>query len=81
MDHDNPGAIQALVSNSLGVALLPQSARRTTAVDGIAAISIAEVGTRRISALVPTELDTAPEITDLLDALRTLSLGGRDRQE
>lgn len=72
---DNPGAIQALVSNSLGVALLPHSARRTTAVEGIAAISIAEVGTRRISALVPTELDTAPEITDLLDALRILSLG------
>ena len=69
---DNPGAIQALVSNGLGVALLPRSARRYTEVAGIDPIELDEVGARRISAMVPTGLRETEEVRDLLEALQLL---------
>ena len=73
---DNPGAIQALVSNGLGVALLPRSARRYTEVAGIDPIALDEVGTRRVTAMVAAGLSTAEEVKDLLDALRILNFSG-----
>lgn len=70
---DNPGAIQALVSNGLGVALLPRSARRYTEVAGIDPIALVEVGARRVTAMVPAALRAAEEVEDLLGALRWLA--------
>ncbi|WP_245162163.1 LysR family transcriptional regulator [Brevibacterium marinum] len=67
---DNPGAIQSLVSNGLGVALLLRSARRYSQVAGIDSIVVAEAGARRVTAMVPDGLRTASEVEDLLAALR-----------
>ncbi|SMY00981.1 DNA-binding transcriptional regulator, LysR family [Brevibacterium iodinum ATCC 49514] len=67
---DNPGAIQSLVSNGLGVALLPRSARRYSQVAGIDSIVVAEAGARRVTAMIPDGLRTASEVEDLLNALR-----------
>lgn len=71
---DNPGAIQALVSNGLGVALLPLSARRYTEVAGIDPIVVEEAGARRVIAMFPEVLRSAAEVDDLLDALRAAAV-------
>ncbi|WP_426937420.1 LysR family transcriptional regulator [Brevibacterium sp. LE-L] len=68
---DNPGAIQSLVSNGLGVALLPRSARRYSQVAGIDSIVVAEAGARRVTAMIPDGLTAASEVEDLLTALRS----------
>lgn len=68
---DNPGAIQSLVSNGLGVALLPRSARRYSQVAGIDSITVAEAGARRVTAMIPDGLASSAEVEDLLTALRT----------
>ncbi|WP_231441535.1 LysR family transcriptional regulator [Brevibacterium zhoupengii] len=70
---DNPGAIQSLVSNGLGVALLPRSARHYSQVDGIDSIVLDEAGARRVTALVPEVLRSTSEVEDLLTALRSVS--------
>lgn len=67
---DNPGAIQSLVSNGLGVALLSRSARHYSQVAGIDSIAVAEAGARRVTAMVPDGLRAASEVEDLLAALR-----------
>ena len=67
---DNPGAIQSLVANGLGVALLPRSARRYSQIAGIDPIALEEAGARRVSALIPDGLADASEVVDLLDALQ-----------
>lgn len=66
---DNPGAIQALVSNGQGVALLPRSARQYMPIAGIDAIELEGTGARRIIAMMPASIDDAEELTDLLDAI------------
>lgn len=71
---DNPGAIQALVANGLGVALLPRSARRYSQVSGIDSIALAEVGARRVTAMIPEGLRSSSEVADLLDALRVVEV-------
>lgn len=71
---DNPGAIQSLVSNGLGVALLPRSARRYSQVAGIDSIVLAEAGERRVTAMIPEGLNSAPEVEDLLNALRAVEV-------
>ena len=71
---DNPGAIQSLVSNGLGVALLPRSARRYSKVGGIDPIALQEAGARRVTAMMPDSLATASEIDDLLEALRAVEV-------
>ena len=71
---DNPGAIQSLVSNGLGVALLPRSARRYSKVGGIDPIALQEAGARRVTAMMPDSLAAASEIDDLLDALRAVEV-------
>ncbi|GEB24577.1 MULTISPECIES: LysR family transcriptional regulator [Brevibacterium] len=71
---DNPGAIQSLVSNGLGVALLPRSARRYSKVAGIDPIALQEAGARRVTAMMPDSLAAASEIDDLLDALRAVEV-------
>ncbi|MFP3397989.1 LysR family transcriptional regulator [Brevibacterium sp. H602] len=68
---DNPGAIQSLVSNGLGVALLPRSARRYSRVAGIDSITVVEAGARRVTAMIPDGLAASAEVEDLLTALRT----------
>lgn len=75
---DNPGAIQSLVSNGLGVALLPRSARRYSQIAGIDPIPLEEAGARRVSALIPDGLADASEVVDLIDALRAadIAVGG-----
>ncbi|WP_240372893.1 LysR family transcriptional regulator [Brevibacterium zhoupengii] len=70
---DNPGAIQSLVSNGLGVALLPRSARRYSRVDGIDWIVLDEAGARRVTAMIPEGLRSTSEVDDLLTALRTVT--------
>ncbi|MDN5896680.1 MAG: LysR family transcriptional regulator [Nocardioides sp.] len=78
---DNPGAIQSLVSNGLGVALLPRSARRYTQVAGIDPIVLDEAGARRVTAMIPDGLATSAEVVDLLNALRAVDVtdeGGTD---
>src|SRR5699024_5752781 len=74
----NPGAIQSLVSNGLGVALLPRSARRYSQIAGIDPIPLEEAGARRVSALIPDGLADASEVVDLIDALRAadIAVGG-----
>lgn len=71
---DNPGAIQSLVANGLGVALLPRSARRYTAVSGIDAIALEEAGARRVTAMTSDGLRSSSEVEDLLAALRTVEV-------
>ena len=71
---DNPGAIQSLVSNGLGVALLPRSARRYSQVAGIDPIILDEAGARRVTAMIPEGLMSTSEVTDLLDALRVVEV-------
>lgn len=71
---DNPGAIQSLVSNGLGVALLPRSARRYSQVAGIDSIVLAEAGERRVTAMIPEGLNSASEVRDLLHALRAVEV-------
>lgn len=71
---DNPGAIQSLVSNGLGVALLPRSARRYSQVAGIDSIILAEAGERRVTAMIPEGLNAASEVQDLLNALRAVEV-------
>jgi DNA-binding transcriptional LysR family regulator len=71
---DNPGAIQSLVSNGLGVALLPRSARRYNRVPGIDPIAMDEAGARRVTAMIPDGLTDASEVGDLLDALRAVEV-------
>ncbi|WP_166972547.1 LysR family transcriptional regulator [Brevibacterium atlanticum] len=71
---DNPGAIQSLVSNGLGVALLPRSARRYNRVAGIDPIAMDEAGARRVTAMIPDGLAAASEVGDLLDALRAVQV-------
>ena len=71
---DNPGAIQSLVSNGLGVALLHRSARRYSKVGGIDPIALQEAGARRVTAMMPDSLATASEIDDLLEALRAVEV-------
>lgn len=71
---DNPGAIQALVANGLGVALLPRSARRYSQVSGIDSIALAEAGARRVTAMIPEGLRSSSEVEDLLDALRVVEV-------
>ena len=75
---DNPGAIQALVSNGQGVALLPRSARQYMPVAGIDAIELEGTGARRIVAMMPTSIDGAEELTDLLDAIAAQAAVGSD---
>ena len=76
---DNPGAIQALVSNGLGVALLPRSARRYTEVAGIDPIALDEAGARRVTAMIPEALSSTSEVEDLLTALRTVGAAGESQ--
>lgn len=71
---DNPGAIQALVANGLGVALLPRSARIYTGAAGIDPVVLDELGVRRVTAMVASGLRATDEVEELLDALRTLNL-------
>ena len=71
---DNPGVIQSLVANGLGVALLPRSARRYSQVAGIDPIALAEASARRVTAMIPDSLATASEVDDLLDALRAVEV-------
>lgn len=76
---DNPGAIQALVANGLGVALLPRSARRYTAVSGIDPIALDEAGARRVTAMIPDALRATSEVDYLLNALRTVEVAGESQ--
>ncbi|WP_167953078.1 LysR substrate-binding domain-containing protein [Brevibacterium marinum] len=62
-----PGAIQSLVSNGLGVALLPGSTRRHSQVVGIDPIILDEAGARRVTAMIPKGLRTASEVEDVFD--------------
>lgn len=71
---DNPGAIQSLVSNGLGVALLPRSARRYSQVAGIDPIVLDEAGARRVTAMIPDGLRSTSEVGDLLNALRAVEV-------
>jgi DNA-binding transcriptional LysR family regulator len=71
---DNPGAVQSLVSNGLGVALLPRTARRYSQVVGIDPITLTEAGVRRVTAMIPDSLRTASEVDDLLGALRAVQV-------
>ena len=73
---DNPGAIQSLVSNGLGVALLPRSARRYSQVAGIDPIVLDEAGARRVTAMIPDGLRSTSEVEDLLNALRAVEVAG-----
>ena len=73
---DTPGAIQSLVSNGLGVALLPRSARRYSKITGIDPIALAEAGARRVTAMIPDGLVAASEIVDLIEALRAADVIG-----
>lgn len=73
---DNPGAIQSLVSNGLGVALLPRSTRRYSQVAGIDSIVLEEAGARRVTAMIPDSLNSASEVDDLLNALRAVDVTG-----
>lgn len=73
---DNPGAIQSLVSNGLGVALLPRSARRYSQVAGIDPIILDEAGARRVTAMIPEGLRSTSEVEDLLNALRSVEVAG-----
>src|SRR5699024_11866643 len=72
----NPGAIQSLVSNGLGVALLPRSARRYSQIAGIDPIALQEAGARRVTAMIPDGLADASEVVDLIDALRAADVTG-----
>lgn len=71
---DNPGAIQSLVSNGLGVALLPRSARRYSQMAGIDSIVLEEAGARRVTAMIPDGLNSTSEVADLLNALRAVEV-------
>lgn len=71
---DNPGAIQALVANGLGVALLPRSARRYSRMTGIDSLILEEAGARRVTAMIPEGLRSSSEVADLLDALRVVEV-------
>lgn len=73
---DNPGAIQSLVSNGLGVTLLPRSARRYSQVAGIDPIVLDEAGARRVTAMIPDGLRSTSEVEDLLNALRSVEVAG-----
>ncbi|MDN5608472.1 MAG: LysR substrate-binding domain-containing protein [Brevibacterium sp.] len=73
---DNPGAIQSLVSNGLGVALLPRSARRYSKIPGIDPIALQEAGARSVTAMIPDGLADASEVVDLIDALRAADMTG-----
>lgn len=70
----NPGAIQSLISNGLGITLLPRSARRYNRVASIDLIAMDKAGTRRVTAMIPDGLADTSEVGDLLDALRTVEV-------
>lgn len=76
---DNPGAIQALVASGLGVALLPRSARRYTAVSGIGPVALDEADARRVTAMIPDALRATSEVDDLLNALRAAEAAGESQ--
>ena len=69
-ETDDHVAVQGLVGEDLGVALLPSLAQGPHAAPGVATVSLDPVARRRVVAVTTPDLARVPSVAAVLDALR-----------